>query len=435
MTGATPRPASTVAVVRDAPGGLEVLLLQRAERGDHNSGAWVFPGGLVDAGDREAPCAQLDDAQASRQLRLPSGGRAFWVAAIRECFEEAGLLFATDHAGRFASFAGEAAGKLAALRPALHGGQCSLAQLCQDFELELAPQQLHYVAHWLTPVGRTKRFDTRFFVAVLPPGQVSAHDADETLDQVWIAPRQALAPENTRRLMTPTRAVLQLLARFPDTAALIEWAREAREVECVLPRLASDGTELRPVLPHEPAWYEAGRLDPEGRGQVQVTLQPHVPVRLSPRVLRITAEDGESNSYLVSDAAQRHCLVLGPASGSDAHLDALLAAAQAPIAWIVHGEGQAGAAARLQARCGAGIAAPGQPTPVIPAQAGIQGLPLADAALHILYDQGAPQLLLPEEGLLVGGGGAPADAGALECIAPARGFLRALTPSTPRKQA
>src|SRR5690349_9685324 len=100
-TGSTARPpraSATLLVVRDAPAGVEVLLLRRAESGDHNSGAWVFPGGMVEAGDREAEAFSrgLDDAEASRRLGLPQGGLAFHVAAVRECFEECGLLFACD---------------------------------------------------------------------------------------------------------------------------------------------------------------------------------------------------------------------------------------------------------------------------------------------------------------------------------------------------
>src|SRR5512139_3398394 len=91
-----PRAAATLVVVRDAAVGIEVLLLRRAERGDHNSGAWVFPGGIVDRSDRDARrcCAGLGDAAASRQLGLDADGLDYYVAAVRECFEEAGLLYA-----------------------------------------------------------------------------------------------------------------------------------------------------------------------------------------------------------------------------------------------------------------------------------------------------------------------------------------------------
>ena len=97
----TLRAAATLVVVRDAAVGTEVLLLRRAERGDHNSGAWVFPGGLVEAGDRDchAWCAGIDDASASARLGLAAGGLDYYVAALRECFEECGLLLASGAQG------------------------------------------------------------------------------------------------------------------------------------------------------------------------------------------------------------------------------------------------------------------------------------------------------------------------------------------------
>src|SRR3954471_4451205 len=92
-----PRPAATLVVARDGAQGVDVLLLLRAERGDHNSGAWVFPGGLVDAADHDAyGCTQGDDAVVSRRLGLACGGLAYPIAAVRECFEESGLLFADN---------------------------------------------------------------------------------------------------------------------------------------------------------------------------------------------------------------------------------------------------------------------------------------------------------------------------------------------------
>jgi 8-oxo-dGTP pyrophosphatase MutT (NUDIX family) len=174
----TPRAAATLVVVRDAPHGLEVLLLRRAEKGDHNSGAWVFPGGLVDPADRacHAACIGLGDAAASARLGVQQGGLDHYVAAIRECFEEAGLLFAVDASDRLISLHGEVGERLSALRRPLHAGTCEVADLCRDFGLRLACDRLFYVAHWITPLGRPKRFDTRFFLAALPPGQTSMHD-------------------------------------------------------------------------------------------------------------------------------------------------------------------------------------------------------------------------------------------------------------------
>jgi 8-oxo-dGTP pyrophosphatase MutT (NUDIX family) len=192
----TPRAAATLVVVRDAAVGIEVLLLRRAERGDLNSGAWVFPGGMVEPGDRgvHAWCAGVDDAAASARLGLPEGGLDYYVAAVRECFEEAGLLLALDGSGAMLGERPDAASaEIAAWRGPLHRGERRLADLCAQHGLRLAMDRLVYFSHWLTPPGRPKRFDTRFFIAEAPATQVATHDDTEMVEQQWLRPADALA--------------------------------------------------------------------------------------------------------------------------------------------------------------------------------------------------------------------------------------------------
>lgn len=298
-TGAAqPRDAATVVVVRDGATGLEVLLLQRAERGDHNSGAWVFPGGLVDAGDRAFSGAGMSDADASARLGLESGGLAFYLAALRECFEECGILFALDARGDVGTLEGVDATRLAQLRGQVQESVVSISDVCREFGLRPAPERLHYVGHWLTPTGRAKRFDTRFFLAIAPPRQSAMHDAQETLDHVWLGPAEALSPRNARRLMTPTRAMIELLLPFADTRSLAAWATQPRKVERVLPWLALGAEGVRPVLPHEPAFAEVVKLDPAGRGEAWCELRPGVAVQCAPHVLRVPSEEGV-HAYMV----------------------------------------------------------------------------------------------------------------------------------------
>lgn len=381
-TVAAPRAAATVLVVRDGPEGLEVLLLRRAEKGDHNSGAWVFPGGLVDADDRAVrqACTGLDDAQASARLGLPEGGLDHFVAAVRECFEEAGVLLALDRQGAPARLDGPEGQALLALRGPLHRGECSFASMCREHGLTLPMDRLHYVAHWLTPRGRPKRFDTRFFLAVLPPDQETAHDAVETTDHVWLRPAQALSPANQRRLMTPTRAMLEMLAGFEGCASLVEWVHRPRSVACVLPRLAAGPGGVEPILPDHPAYDEVGLLDPDGRGLAQCALQPGTAVALSPHVLRLTAADGLANSYLVCTWSQEASfdVLVDPSTTDEAHLRALLQAAGGALRWVLtsHDDPANVEAARsLMARTGAGGSGPGldAPSPAVPA-ADVPGL-------------------------------------------------------------
>jgi 8-oxo-dGTP pyrophosphatase MutT (NUDIX family) len=292
-----PRAAATIVVVRaGASGEIEVLLSRRAERGDHNSGAWVFPGGTLDPRDAAARafCAGLDDAEASRCLRLPEGGLDFFVAAVRECFEESGLLFAYGDGDAWVDLDGADKARLGPWRGALHRCERTMAELCTSEGIRLAVDRLHYFSHWLTPAGRPKRFDTRFFLAEAPPSQTAVHDGTELVDQLWLTPADALARSRTLKLLTPTQKSLELLTRFDDLPALMAWAASPRTVELVLPRVGTGAKGLRPVLPDEPAWAELGRIDPAGRGECSYDIVPGVAVRLSERVIRVTAGNGSA---------------------------------------------------------------------------------------------------------------------------------------------
>ena len=321
---------------------MEVLLCRRAERGDHNSGAWVFPGGLVDAGDRQAHacCAGLDDAAASRCLGLAQGGLDYFVAAVRECFEESGLLFATDGTGDLVRTDADASSGLAAWRGPLHRGERQLRELCQEAGLRLAVDRLVYLSHWLTPLGRAKRFDTRFFIARAPVVQTGAHDGTEVVEQRWMRPADALASGAALKLMTPTLKTIELIARYDNVHALLAWAEAPREVPLLMPRVGVGRQGMRPVLPDEPAWAEIGRLDPVGHGGASYDLHPGQAVRLSPRVIRVTANNGSvmtgpgTNTYLVGGGARNEWAVIDPGPLHAEHVEATLAAAPGPIKWI-----------------------------------------------------------------------------------------------------
>jgi glyoxylase-like metal-dependent hydrolase (beta-lactamase superfamily II)/8-oxo-dGTP pyrophosphatase MutT (NUDIX family) len=355
-----PRPAATLVVVRDAPAGIEVLLLLRAERGDHNSGAWVFPGGLVDAADRDAHacCSGLDDATASARLHLPQGGLDYHLAALRECFEECGLLFADDAEG--VPLGADAVARLQPWRMPLHRGEQTLAAFCADNALRFAVDRLAYLSHWLTPLGRAKRFDARFFIAEAPAGQAALHDGVEMTAHRWIRPADALAQGDALKLMGPTRATLQTLAGFDSARAAMAWARSPREVPRIFPRIGLGAQGERPVMPHEFAWAELGRLDPQGRGDASYDIAAERPVRLSARVVRVTAGNRGvmtgpgTNSYLVG--AGDDWAVIDPGPRDEAHVQALIDAAPGTIRRILvthtHSD-HSPAATLLKARTGA----------------------------------------------------------------------------------
>ena len=231
----TPRPAATVVLVRPAARAFEVLLLKRAARGDQFSGAWVFPGGLVDQHDAlcHDHCAGLDDAAASGQLQLPAGGLSYHVAAIRECFEECGVLLgSSDSAGLTEPV--RSSDLWLGWRAALQRRERAFDELCREQGWRLAADRLWYIAHRITPPQLPKRFDTRFFLALTPEGQVPMHDGEETVDHAWVAPSDLVAEGSPWHLMNVTRTIAQMLQPFDDLDALQAWARSPRQVERVM---------------------------------------------------------------------------------------------------------------------------------------------------------------------------------------------------------
>ncbi|MET0335185.1 MAG: MBL fold metallo-hydrolase [Rhizobacter sp.] len=337
--GKPPRPAATLVVVRDSPGGLQVLLLCRAERGDHNSGAWVFPGGTVDKADRDwhGCCGGSDDVATSQLLGVPEGGLDYAITAIRECFEECGLLFAR----RGGALVGDDAERLGPWRAPMNNGERSLGEFCAAEGLKLAVDELAYFSHWLTPLGRAKRFDTRFFVATAPAGQTALHDGTEMVGMHWLRPSEALARSDTLKLMGPTRATLNAIAAFDTAEALMAHARSPRTVSVINPRIGAGSQGLRPVMPHEYAWAEMGRIDPLGHGTASYEIVPGRAVRLSPHVIRVTAPNPSvmtgpgTNTYLVGGGANNEWAVIDPGPDLPEHVEAILHAAPGPIRWIL----------------------------------------------------------------------------------------------------
>jgi 8-oxo-dGTP pyrophosphatase MutT (NUDIX family) len=264
-------------LVRDAsgPGGegaLEVLMVRRNLRSDFVGGAYVFPGGAVDPHDggaeAEALCAGRSDAEASALLGQSTGGLAYWVAVVRETFEEAGLLLA-ERPGGPALLAGDPdeEARFAAERVAVNDGSRRFLHLCRDEGLRLAVGDIHYFAHWITPRGAPRRYDTRFFVAAAPPGQIAAHDAGETIADVWITPEDALARHRAGdiEIIFPTIRNLQVISRFSSSADLLAAAAAASSsVPAIEPRVVADGNGMRIVLPGDPGFEGAPAPDPGG---------------------------------------------------------------------------------------------------------------------------------------------------------------------------
>jgi len=274
------RAAATVMLVRDAPppsGGspvLEVLMVRRNLNSDFVGGAYIFPGGSVDLADggaeAEACCQGRSDAEASELLGIDAGGLAYWVAVLRECFEEAGVLLAYGPDGDPVSFADpDTEARFAAHRRALNAGEVRFLDLCRDEGLRLAVDRVHYFSHWITPEGMHRRYDTRFFVAAAPADQTPAHDDHELIAEVWLRPSEALRRhrEGELEIIFPTIRNLQAVDRFATSDALLEAAATAGRIPVIQPHVVADGRGVRIVLPGDPGYDEAvgtpSGLDPD----------------------------------------------------------------------------------------------------------------------------------------------------------------------------
>ncbi len=229
-----PRPAATVLLLRNGAAGLEVLMVTRNVASDFASGALVFPGGRVDADDGAA--AVLDRCRAIPGLDATA--MAFRIAGIRETFEEAHVLLARPCGSDRLLSAPELDGLEANLRAAL-GREPHFSDLIATSEIELATDLMVPYAHWITPVGPPKRFDTHFFLAPAPTDQIAAHDGREAVETIWIAPEVAVAEADAKRitLVFATRMNLVKLARSGSVAAALATAR-ADTIVTVCPEVA-----------------------------------------------------------------------------------------------------------------------------------------------------------------------------------------------------
>ena len=253
------RDAATVMLLRDGSDGPEVCLMQRNLNSDFVGGAYVFPGGAVDPADAEVAVAQrcpdLDDVEASRRLGLAVGGLAFWVAAIRESFEEAGVLLARHADGRRLDLSDPgAAERFAGHRDDVDNERRTIAEVAVQEDLHLDVGQLHYFSRWITPLGAHRRYDTRFFVCAAPEGQEVVEDSRELIGTQWLTPAEALRRHDAGdiTMIFPTVRTLVALSRFDRADAVLDHARAQSRVEGILPTISDGDDGMRIVLPGDP---------------------------------------------------------------------------------------------------------------------------------------------------------------------------------------
>lgn len=343
----TPRPAATVILARDVTDGIEVLMLKRTTEVVFAKGMHVFPGGALDPDDHHediaARCTGLNDQKASELLGLDKGGLAFWVAAVRECFEEAGLLLGYKSDKQIFSFDQTEANRLAALRADFTKDKLSFIEIIKQLQLQVATDQIHYFSHWLTQAGRPKRYDTRFFVARAPAQQIPMQDNSETVAHLWVRPGEALemGKVGDLNLMFPTIKTLEALARFNCVEDLLAYARSARKMPTMHPKSGLDKSgATQALIPGDPGYAELLKLDPNNSGQQRIYIEPGLPTQIGDDIVRLTAANPGmmtgpgTNTYLLGS---RHTgiAVIDPGPPDQAHIEAILTAAKGQIKWIL----------------------------------------------------------------------------------------------------
>ncbi len=263
---------------------MEVLLVRRVERAnDRSSGAFVFPGGTLDAQQDKAlhiHSAGLDDAGASERLNLPANGLDFYLAAVRECFEEAGLLLAYHRNGDLLAPGHLDAAQYDLLRQAVQRGGRAWHTRAPNWACAW-----HLTAWPTTATGSRRR--------ACPSASIRASCRDRAqrpdCDARWHGDRRApLDPPGRSRkpagglpMMHVTRRTLQSIAHFETAQDCFASTSQVRDIACIMPRLAKGAAGVRPVMPNESCYAEIGRIDPDGKAHARYELRPASP-RSSP---------------------------------------------------------------------------------------------------------------------------------------------------------
>ena len=241
------RPSSTVVLVRAGTGEPELFMVRRHEASSFGA-AFAFPGGVVDSDDAAVHefCAGVTAGEADAHLGVKANGLDYYSAAIRELFEESGVLLADVAA---------VDEDIAEVRDGLNCGADDWSDFVTRNRLELHCGSLHYFAHWITPQTLSPRYSTRFFLAEMPPGQQATHCGGELTESRWITAHDMLEADRKGEALLhfPTIKTLESLARHKTLDALVDWARASVEwgVTTMLPAVILRDGEEHIVLPGE----------------------------------------------------------------------------------------------------------------------------------------------------------------------------------------
>ena len=247
------RPAATVILMREALDGFEVFMLKRSTRSAFGS-IYVFPGGTVDAEDSSKElykhCEGFNDVKASAMLGVKKDGLAYWVACIRECFEEAGILLTNEDDPLLGD-----PKRLNYYRDKLNSHQIAFKEICCNEGLRLRANNIVPCAHWVTPTIEPKRFDTRFFLVKVNTNQLGMHDGFELTDSFWIQPQEALErlERGEMNIIMPTINNLTKLCEFSSSKDAFNYFYALGEngISTILPKFIKKDGEWLGFLPGE----------------------------------------------------------------------------------------------------------------------------------------------------------------------------------------
>ena len=253
-------PAATVILMRDAEGGgFEILMVKRSSRSAFGS-IYVFPGGKLDPEDYShtlySYCKEMTDSEASRKLGIKKDGLAYWIACIRECFEEVGVLLTGSNDSIIHD-----AHKLNALRNKLNNKKITFNDICISESLNLRVKNIVPCAHWITPIIEPKRFDTRFFLAKVDFKQLASHDGFELTESTWIKPQDALMrlENGEMNMIIPTIENIKTLAQFSSSKDAFDYfdSLKNEEIPPILPKFIKKDGDWIGFLPGDEGYEDA----------------------------------------------------------------------------------------------------------------------------------------------------------------------------------
>ena len=324
-------PAATVLLLRDTPEGIEVLMTRRSANASFAPGAYVFPGGRIDEGDAKARAvATRRETQGDTQLTQA-------VAAVRECFEELGVLLARHADGTPVN-----AAEVAQMDRSTAESAVALADQCAARGLLLSTDRLFTLAHWMTDRDLPKRFDVPFLVARMPEGQTPVADEAEQFEPCWVRPADALARHAAGGffMIFPTLRTLERLAKYPTVDAVLDACAGEAPLWTSCPRAGLLRGEEARYMESETPYGELAMVCPDGQLLHALDWQTAAPVALLKNVRRLTAPNPSAmtgpgtNSYIVGDADSGY-IVIDPGPDDAGHIARLWDATQGDIRMIV----------------------------------------------------------------------------------------------------